>query len=141
MPLATISKPRSTKGRAVLCARLAQDKQAHDLLVLDLSDLETSPAEFFVLASVNSDAQMKAVTDNIQRVMKELGFGSARVDGTAGSSWMVLDYFDVVVHVMNNEARAFYNLERLWGDAKAYGITPAGAARALASFPRRGGQP
>ena len=138
--MATISKPRSTKGRAVLCARIAQDKLAHDLLVLDLSGIEASPAEFFVIASVDSDAQLRAVSDAIQRTMKELGFGSARVDGKAGSTWVVIDYFDVVVHVMINEARAFYNLERLWGDAKAYGLTPAGAPKILTEFPRRGAQ-
>lgn len=136
--MATLSKPRTTKGRAVLCARLAQDKQAHDLLILDLSELESSPAEFFVIVSVDSDAQMKAVSDAVQRGMKELGFGSARVDGTSGSAWVVIDYFDVVVHVMNNEARMFYNLERLWGDAKGYGVTPAGAARSVTNFQRRG---
>ncbi len=135
--MSTLTRPRSIKGRAVLCARLAKDKQAHDLLVLDLSKLDSSPADFFVIATVDSEAQMRAVTDHIQRQLRELGYGSPRVDGTSVSTWMVLDYFDVVVHVMRRDARMHYNLERMWGDAKAYGITEAGAARALTTMRRR----
>jgi ribosome-associated protein len=133
----TTRRPRSTKGRAVLCARLAKDKQAHDLLLLDMSELDSSPAEFFVVATVDSEAQMRAVTDSIQRHCRDLGFGSPRVDGSTSSTWMVLDYFDVVVHVMRSDARIHYNLERLWGDAKLYDITESGAARAIRTIPRR----
>jgi ribosome-associated protein len=135
--LPSFPRPRTTKGRAVLCARLAKDKQARDLLVLDLSALDSSPAEFFVIATVDSDAQMRAVTESIQRQLKEHGYGLPKVDGASNSTWMVLDYFDVVVHVMRGDARTHYNLERLWGDAKVYSITEAGAARALAAMPRR----
>lgn len=135
--MATITRPRSTKGRAVLCARLAKDKQAHDLLLLDLTAIDSSPSDFFVIATVDSEAQMRAVADSIQRTLKELGLGTAKVDGSSASSWLVLDYFDVVVHVMRRDARLHYNLERLWGDAKAYGISESGAARALTSIPRR----
>jgi ribosome-associated protein len=135
--LVTVTRPRSTKGRAVLCARLAKDKQAHNLLVLDLSGIDSSPADFFVIATVDSEAQMRAVTESIQRECRNLGLGSPRVDGSSSSTWMVLDYFDVVIHVMRADARQHYNLERMWGDAKVYGITEAGAARALSTMPRR----
>lgn len=134
-----VSRPRTTKGRAVLCARLAQEKHAHNLLILDLSALDSSPAEFFVIVTVDSDAQMRAVTDSIQRTVKELGLGSAKTDGSPSSPWMVLDYFDVVVHIMRGDARMHYNLERLWGDAKVYTLTDGGAAKALAGIPRRSG--
>ena len=137
MSLATITRPRSTKGRAVLCARIAKDKQAHELLLLDLSELDSSPADFFVIATVDSEAQMRAVTEAIRRTCIELRLGSPKVDGSSSSSWMVLDFFDVVVHVMRRDARLHYNLERLWGDAKVYGITETGAARALNGIPRR----
>ncbi|MCO6465201.1 MAG: ribosome silencing factor [Bradyrhizobiaceae bacterium] len=134
------TRPRTTKGRAVLCARLAKEKQAHNLLILDLGKLESSPAEFFVIATVDSEAQMRAVTDLIERTMRELGYGSAKVDGSHNSSWVVLDYFDVVVHVMRSDARLHYNLERLWGDAKVYTLSETGAAKALNGIPRRSAQ-
>ncbi|MBI2793217.1 MAG: ribosome silencing factor [Ignavibacteria bacterium] len=134
--MAKISKPRSEKGWAVLCARLAQEKQAQDLLVMDLSEIESSPAEYFVIVTVFSDAQMRAVCESIQVGLKSMGLGLPKVEGKGKSSWTILDYFDVVVHVMLPDAREFYKLERLWGDAKLYLITPAGAAKAVSSLPR-----
>ena len=122
---------------AVTCARLAQEKQAHDLLVLDLSDLDGSPSNYFVIASVDSLTQLRAVRDNILRQMKTDGYDKPRVDGAEEATWIVLDYFDVVVHLMLDEARGFYNLERMWGDAKPIGITSEGAPHELGSIPRR----
>lgn len=125
-----IPKPRTVKGRAVLCARLAQEKQAHELLLLDLTTVETSPADFFVIVSVDSDAQLKAVSDNIEDTMRKMGFGSPRSEGRGTSTWVILDYFDILVHIMVKATRDFYKLERLWGDAKAYTLTESGTAKA-----------
>ena len=124
------SKPRTVKGRAVLCARLAQEKLAHDILVLDLGDIEAAPAEYFVIASVDSDAQLRAAADSIEDAMRSLGLGSPRSEGRGTSTWVILDYFDSVVHLMLTTTREFYKLERLWGDAKAYTLTEAGTAKA-----------
>lgn len=120
----------------MLCARLAQEKQAQDLLVMDLSEIESSPAEFFVIVTVFSDAQMRAVCESVQHKLKSMGVGLPKVEGKGKTSWTVLDYFDVVVHVMLPDAREFYKIERLWGDAQLYTITPAGTARAVHSLPR-----
>ncbi|MFN4907713.1 MAG: ribosome silencing factor [Bacteroidota bacterium] len=130
-------KPRSTKGRAVLCARMAQEKLAHDILILDLTEIETPPADFFVIVTVDSEAQIKAVTDSIEHTLKSMGFGYPNHEGKGTSTWVILDYFDVVVHVMLASARDFYKLERLWGDAKAYTLTPSGTPRATKLTPRR----
>ena len=127
----------TTFGKAVLCARLAQDKQGQDILILDLTEIEGAPADFFVLASVTSDAQMQALTTAVSRSMKELGLGSAKTEGGRESPWTILDYFDVVVHIMMSDTRDFYRLERLWGDARAIGITSEGAPHELSSVPRR----
>ncbi len=113
-------------GRAVLAARLAQDKLAQDVLLLEMSSLEGAPADVFVIASVQSDAQMQAVTSAITRAMKDLGMGSARPEGGSASPWTVIDYFDVVVHVMTHEARDFYRIEKLWGDAATFGLDQNG---------------
>ena len=135
--MAVQTRPRSLKGRAVLCARMAQDKQAKDLLILDLSELESAPAEFFVVATVESDAQMRAVCESIHNTMKSMGFGAPRIEGKTKSSWTILDYFDIVVHVMRKEAREFYKLERLWGDAKSFTLTASGVARSVPLLSRR----
>jgi ribosome-associated protein len=71
------------------------------------------------------------------RAMKDDGVGMPRIDGNDESNWIVLDYFDVVVHIMMDDARTFYNLERMWGDAKVWGITSEGAAHELKNIPRR----
>ncbi|MDZ4746336.1 MAG: ribosome silencing factor [bacterium] len=135
--MATYAKPRSTKGRAVLCARVAQEKLAHSILILDLSEIESSPADFFVVCTVNSDAQLKSVSEAISVAAKELGFGNPRTDARSGSQWVILDYFDIIVHVMTAEARDFYKLERLWGDAKAFALSPSGVPRATIIKPAR----
>ena len=127
----------TTFGKSVLCARLAQDKQAQDILILDLTEIDGAPADFFVIASVASDAQMQAVTSAVSRSMKELGLGSARVEGGRESPWTILDYFDIVVHVMMADTRDFYRLERLWGDARVFGLTNEGAPHELSTVPRR----
>jgi len=132
-----IPKPRSVKGRAVLCARLAQQKQAHELLLLDLTTVESAPADFFVIASVDSEAQLKAVSDVIESTLKEMGFGAPRSEGRGTSTWVILDYFDILVHIMVKATRDFYKLERLWGDAKAYTLTEAGTAKATTVSTKR----
>lgn len=126
-----LTKPRSTKGRAVLCARLAQEKLAHEILILDLSGIETSPADCFVIATVDSDAQLRAIADSIEVTLKHMGFGFPRLERKGESAWVILDYFDVVVHVMLPDAREFYKLERLWGDAPAMTLTDSGATKAV----------
>ncbi len=131
------TKPRSVKGRAVLCARLAQEKLAHDILVLDLGRIESAPAEYFVIASVDSDAQLRAAADSIEDAMRSLGLGSPRSEGRGTSTWVILDYFDIVIHLMLGTTREFYKLERLWGDAKAYTLTENGTAKATTITTKR----
>lgn len=121
----------------MLCARLAQEKLAHDILVLDLGDIEAAPAEYFVIASVDSDAQLRAAADSIEDAMRSLGLGSPRSEGRGTSTWVILDYFDIVVHLMLSTTRDFYKLERLWGDAKAYTLTEKGTAKATTISTKR----
>lgn len=135
------SKPRTVKGRAVLCARIAQEKLAHDILALDLSEIEAAPAEYFVIASVDSDAQLRATADAIEDAMRSLGLGSPRSEGRGTSTWVILDYFDIVVHLMLSTTREFYKLERLWGDAKAFTLTEKGTAKATTISTKRTVEP
>ena len=95
---------------------LAQERKAHDVVVLDLRGI-SSATDHFVLASGRSDTQVKAIAENIIDEMKKEGQRPAHVEGLQGGRWVLLDFIDVVVHVFHPHARDFYQLENLWGDA------------------------
>jgi ribosome-associated protein len=98
-------------------ADLMLSKKAHDIVVLDLRKL-TSATDYFVICSADSDTQVKAVADAIRGGMEESGEFVWHYEGYHALRWIVLDYVDVVAHIFYKAERAFYNLERLWGDAK-----------------------
>lgn len=129
--MAVSKKPRTTKGKAVLCARAAQEKMASDIVLLDISKIDSSPAEFFVVVTVDSDPQLRAVSQEIIHTAKDAGMGLPKKDAKGTTSWLILDYFDIVIHVMLESARTFYKLEKLWGDGKVYSLSPSGVARAV----------
>lgn len=95
---------------------LAQERKAHDVMVLDLRGI-SSATDHFVLASGRSDTQVKAIADNIIDEMKKEEQRPAHVEGLQGGRWVLVDFIDVVVHVFHPQARDFYQLENLWGDA------------------------
>lgn len=95
---------------------LAQERKAHDVVVLDLRGI-SSATDHFVLASGRSDTQVKAIADNIIDEMKKEEQRPAHVEGLQGGRWVLVDFIDVVVHVFHPHARDFYQLENLWGDA------------------------
>ncbi len=95
------------------------DKKAQEVTVLDLRELDEAMCDFFVICEGGSPTQVKAIADNVQyRCKHELGEYAHSVEGTSVSEWVLLDYFDVVIHVFLNEKRHFYQLEELWADAK-----------------------
>ncbi|MGD0591748.1 MAG: ribosome silencing factor [Bacteroidota bacterium] len=98
-------------------ADLMISKKAHDVVILDLKKL-TSAADYFVICSTDSDTQVKAVADAVRDGMEESNERVWHYEGYQALKWIVLDYVDVVVHVFHKEERSFYNLDRLWGDAK-----------------------
>jgi ribosome-associated protein len=95
----------------------ADDKKARDLLALDISKI-ASFASYFLLCTGDSSRQMQAIADEIQKKLKEAGILASHVEGYRNSEWILLDYFDLVIHVFSKEAREFYDLERLWRDGK-----------------------
>lgn len=97
-------------------AELALSKKATDVILMDLRKLN-GPADFFVVCSTDSDTQVKAVAEGIRRGSEELGARMWHSEGLKALSWVLLDFVDVVVHVFHREARGFYAIERLWGDA------------------------
>jgi len=103
---------------ALLCRELADSKKAEDIVVLDVRKL-SSVTDYFVIASGLSEPHLRAITDEIMdRLRGEHDLRPRAVDGTVRAAWLVLDYFDVIVHVMRTDLRERYDLEGLWGDAR-----------------------
>jgi ribosome-associated protein len=102
---------------AELIAGYAADVKALDLVELDLRDV-LGYTDYFVICTGNTDRQTKAIHDRInERLKKEHGILPRRVEGLAEARWILMDYLDVVVHVFTPDAREFYRLEQLWGEA------------------------
>lgn len=100
-----------------LCAQAADDRKAEEIIALDLREISTV-ADFFVIASGSSEPHLKAIRNHIEETLKKNGVAPRGIDGFPMSQWVVMDYFDVLVHVFSKDRREFYSLERLWGDAK-----------------------
>ena len=92
------------------------ERNARDAVVLDLRGLSDA-ADFFVIASGDSDTHVRAIAENVIRHMKEAGFQAAGVEGGRLARWVLIDYISVVAHVFLPPVREFYRLETLWGDA------------------------
>jgi ribosome-associated protein len=96
-----------------------QNKKGFDIVKMDLRGLKEASTDFFIICHGTNENQVKAIADNIQFEVKQKGDELAlHVEGEQNSVWILLDYFDTVVHVFHHEARAYYGLEKLWSDAK-----------------------
>ena len=105
---------------AVTAARAAAAKQAADVTILDVHGLIVI-TDYFVIASGETDRQVKTIVEEVERAVRDLGEKPVRREGDASSRWVLLDYIDVVVHVFAQEEREYYDLERLWRDAPRLG--------------------
>jgi ribosome-associated protein len=109
--------PMDSKQLALLCRELAYAKKAEDIVILDMRTL-TTVTDYFVICTGTSEPHLRAVVNEITDKLREQHDRKPRaVDGTLPASWIVLDYLDVMVHVMRADSRERYNLEGLWGDA------------------------
>src|SRR5438094_10084959 len=103
---------------ALLCRELADNKKAEDIVILDVREL-SSVTDYFVIASGGSEPHLRAIIDEIiHKLREDHHLRPKAIDGTLQAAWIVLDYFDVIVHVMRADVRDRYDLETLWGDAK-----------------------
>ncbi len=101
-----------------LAIRCAADKKAFDIVALDLRDI-ASFTEFFIIASGSNQRQVQAIADDINEKLKaDLSSRPVRIEGYNSADWVLLDYGDFVVHIFNGESREFYDLARLWLDAR-----------------------
>ncbi|MDA8080720.1 MAG: ribosome silencing factor [Actinomycetota bacterium] len=103
---------------AILAARAASEKKATDPKVLELGEL-IGVTDYFLICSASSSRQVRTIVDEIEKSVKgTLGLRPRGVEGLSDASWVLIDYGGVVIHVMSEEARAFYALEKLWSDAQ-----------------------
>lgn len=92
------------------------DKKARDIDVLDISEI-TSLGDYFIICTCGSGVQVRACVDEVEEKMEEKGISCAHKEGYSNGSWVLMDYGDIIVHIMQEETRQFYALERLWDDA------------------------
>ena len=96
-----------------------QDVKGEDIMIFDLSEIENSVAETFIICSGNSNTQVNAISGSVEKkVRNELNERPWHVEGTENAMWILVDYISVVVHIFQRDIRSYYDLEELWGDAK-----------------------
>ncbi len=116
---------------AQLCALAADSKKAFDILILDLRRL-TYITDYFVICSANNVTQVSAIADGIGEALAQAGVHPSHIEGGLEASWVLMDCGDVVVHIFDQQARTYYSLEKLWGDAPR--IPVAAAQKTLQSI-------
>ena len=107
----------TSKEIAKLACEALADKKADDIKVIDISEV-SSLADYFVIAAGGSSTQVKALADEVEFQLKQLGISPNHIEGHRSNTWILLDYGNVVVHVFLKETRDFYDLERLWQDGE-----------------------
>lgn len=96
-----------------------QEKKGNDIVRLDLRELNSSVSDYFIVCNADSSTQVKAIADSVEdEIYKETQLSPWRKEGLDNAEWIILDYFDVVVHIFRTEKRDFYGIEDLWGDAE-----------------------
>jgi ribosome-associated protein len=124
-----------SKKLALLCRELAENKKAENTVILDVRNL-SSITDYFVITSGGTEPHLRAIVSEItDKLREDHGLAPRAIDGEANSPWQVMDFFDVIVHVMRTDARDKYDLEGLWGDA---GRVAPRRAKARKPKPRAG---
>ncbi|MBC8987093.1 ribosome silencing factor [Pedobacter sp. N36a] len=97
-----------------------QEKKGKDIVRLDLRDLNSSVSDYFIICHADSATHVKAIADSVEEeIYKNTQTDPWRKEGQAGADWIILDYFDVVIHIFKTDKREFYGIEDLWGDAQS----------------------
>lgn len=98
-------------------AAALEDKKAEDVTVLDIREISTI-ADYFIIASGSNQNQLMAMQDAVEEEMHKNGVSVKQIEGNRNSTWILMDYQDIVVHLFSRENRLFYDLERIWRDGK-----------------------
>ena len=97
-----------------ICEALA-DKKGEDIKILNISEV-TVLADYFIIASGSNRNQVQAMADNVEETLGKLGHEPKQIEGYQSGNWILMDYQDVIVHIFHEQARNYYNLEKLWSD-------------------------
>ena len=117
-----VRQPTSDDSLAREIAELMLSKKAKDVVIMDLHGL-TDLTDYFLVCTGDSNTQIRAIADGVLDGLAEEGVKPYRTEGWQGGNWIILDFVEVVVHIFYAETRTFYNIERLWADAKFERIT------------------
>ncbi|MGI8426160.1 MAG: ribosome silencing factor [Actinomycetota bacterium] len=112
-----------SREQALLAAQAAAAKKAADIVILDVGTL-IGITDYFVICSGASERQVSSITEEIEKALRGAGAKPHRREGERERRWVLLDYFDLVIHVFHAEEREFYELERLWKDAPTLAFEP-----------------
>lgn len=132
-PASTAPVKEDLDSRIRIALSAAGEKKANDTVVLDLREI-ASFTDYFVITSGTNERQVQAISDGIVETLKKAGTPAARVEGYKSAEWILLDYGDFVVHVFDDKARKFYDLERLWRESKRVELPPELAGEARSSL-------
>lgn len=106
-----------SKKMATIAYKALDEKQGEDIRVIDISEVSVI-ADYFIIANGNNESQVRALVDNAEGALEKEGFIVKQREGYGNSSWTLLDFGDIIIHVFDKENRLFYNLERIWCDGK-----------------------
>lgn len=98
----------------IACAAL-EDKKAFDIKIIDISKISTL-CDYIVIADGTNKNQVQALSDNVEDSMHEAGYSHKGVEGYSEGGWILLDYYDIIIHIFSEESRRFYNIEKIWSD-------------------------
>ena len=114
------SKLTESEVLAKLAAKGMGDKKGLDIMILDLRELQSAPCSFFVICSGNVPSHVSAICDGVfETIKKATGYNPHKIEGYDNAEWILMDYFDIVVHIFQKDKRDHYRLESLWADAKS----------------------
>lgn len=117
------NEPLNAEEKSRLVVEAIQAKKGHQIVTIDLSEVEHSICDRFIICHGESTTQVSAIADSIQKELKEkAGIRAHHVEGVQNSQWVLIDLFDVLVHVFLEEYRSFYKLEELWADGKVHRV-------------------
>lgn len=120
---------------------MVRSKHAEEIVVFHVSDL-TSLADFFIFCSAESDPQIRAIVEAVEDILSKKGVRPIGVEGREAGRWVLIDYDDVILHVFKEEARTFYNLDGLWGDAPQIPLPASTDENNLSiKIKKKGGEP
>lgn len=105
----------TTLEQAKETAKILSEKKGLNIKVIEISDVSVI-ADYMVIATGNSSTHVKALADEVETQLDDMGISVSHIEGYRSNSWILLDYIDIIVHVFSNEAREYYDLERLWED-------------------------